>query len=164
MSEGQVWRRRFKKSSGSYGQTLVVAPHLSGQKTEEETLRENKENLNIQDGNNFVSYYSSQPNVGQPQGFARTGVFENLKGIFQNETEKTKVLGDYIGAFESITTVEYTRGVKNYGWQRFLKKLWHRNYFEHIIRTPRAYFNISNYIINNPATWEQDKYFNNCEF
>ena len=44
---------------------------------------------------------------GQPQGIAPTG----------------KTVGDIIGAFESITTVEYIRGVKNNNWQTFDRKL-----------------------------------------
>lgn len=35
--------------------------------------------------------------------------------------------------------------------------IWQRNYYEHIIRTERAYTNISNYIINNPKNWNNDK-------
>lgn len=35
--------------------------------------------------------------------------------------------------------------------------IWHRNYYEKIIRNERAYRNISNYIINNPANWKKDK-------
>ena len=35
--------------------------------------------------------------------------------------------------------------------------IWQRDYYEHIIKTERAFYNISNYIINNPKKWEQDK-------
>ena len=38
-------------------------------------------------------------------------------------------------------------------------KIWQRNYYEHIIRNERAFQNISNYIINNPKKWEEDKFF-----
>jgi REP element-mobilizing transposase RayT len=37
-------------------------------------------------------------------------------------------------------------------------KLWHRNYYEHIIRDQRSYENIANYILNNPAKWQKDKF------
>ncbi|WP_247653549.1 transposase [Flavobacterium sp. CS20] len=37
-------------------------------------------------------------------------------------------------------------------------KIWQRNYYEHIIRNKKAYKNISNYIINNPKKWEEDKF------
>ena len=68
-------------------------------------------------------------------------------------------VGDMMGAFKSITTVEYIRGVKNGGWQTFNGKLWQRDYYEHIIRDERAYENISNYIINNPTKWAADTFY-----
>ncbi|WP_262890332.1 transposase [Pedobacter ghigonis] len=37
-------------------------------------------------------------------------------------------------------------------------KVWQRNYYEHIIRDERTYQNISNYIINNPSKWNDDKF------
>ncbi len=36
-------------------------------------------------------------------------------------------------------------------------KIWQRNYYEHIIRTEKAYQRISNYIITNPINWEKDR-------
>lgn len=84
------------------------------------------------------------PEEGQPQGIA--------------PTVKNRTLGDIIGAFESITTVEYIRGVKNKNWQPFDGKLWQRNYWEHIIRNEQSYNRISEYIINNPKNWQDDKF------
>lgn len=37
--------------------------------------------------------------------------------------------------------------------------VWQRNYYEHIIRNEKLYDEISEYILNNPAQWEQDKLF-----
>jgi REP element-mobilizing transposase RayT len=36
---------------------------------------------------------------------------------------------------------------------------WHRNYHEHIIRTEQSYHHISDYIINNPRKWNDDKFY-----
>jgi REP element-mobilizing transposase RayT len=80
---------------------------------------------------------------GQPQGIAPTG----------------KTVGDMVGAFQSIATVEYIRGVKNNNWQPFDGKLWQRNYWEHIIRNEKSYQRISEYIINNPLNWKEDKFY-----
>jgi len=33
--------------------------------------------------------------------------------------------------------------------------VWHRNYYEHIIRNEKSYQTISNYIANNPAKWDR---------
>jgi REP element-mobilizing transposase RayT len=37
-------------------------------------------------------------------------------------------------------------------------KIWQRNFYESIIRTEQSYNNISNYIINNPAKWAENKF------
>ena len=37
--------------------------------------------------------------------------------------------------------------------------VWHRNYHEHIIRTEQSYHLISDYIINNPKKWNDDKFY-----
>jgi len=75
-----------------------------------------------------------------------------------------QILGEHIGSplhrvvqwFKTMTTNEYIRGVKTLEWQPFDKKLWQRNYWEHIIRNNKSYQNIANYIINNPINWEND--------
>ena len=36
--------------------------------------------------------------------------------------------------------------------------IWQRNYYEHIIRNEKAYQNIRNYIIKNPANWKKDTF------
>jgi putative transposase len=41
----------------------------------------------------------------------------------------------------------------------FERQVWQRNYYEHIIRNEQSYNNISNYIINNPAKWNEDKFY-----
>lgn len=38
-------------------------------------------------------------------------------------------------------------------------KVWHRNYYDHIIRNATDYARIANYIINNPAKWNNTKPF-----
>ena len=59
--------------------------------------------------------------------------------------------------FKTMTTNEYIRGVKELGWQPFDKRLWQRNYYEHIIRNGQAYENIRNYILTNPERWKSDQ-------
>lgn len=67
-------------------------------------------------------------------------------------------IGEIIGAFKSITTNQYIAGVKTKGWRVFQERLWHRNFYEHIIKTEAAYLNISNYILDNPKRWAADKF------
>ena len=68
-------------------------------------------------------------------------------------------IGILVDWFKTMTTNEYIRGVKQYGWKRFDGKLWQRNYYEHIIRSTDGYERITNYIIDNPANWHEDKFF-----
>ena len=60
--------------------------------------------------------------------------------------------------FKTMTTNEYIRGVKSMGWQPFNGKLWQRNYYEHIIRNEQSHKAIADYIVNNPAKWQEDQF------
>ena len=66
-------------------------------------------------------------------------------------------VGDIIGAYKSLTTHKYIMGVKNDGWKSFEKRLWQRNYYEHIIRDDGDLQRIREYIKSNPNNWEMDK-------
>jgi len=66
-------------------------------------------------------------------------------------------LGDIAHRYKTLTTKRYIDGVKQHGWQRFDKKLWQRNYWEHIIRNESEYQRVAQYILENPIKKEQDK-------
>jgi hypothetical protein len=68
-------------------------------------------------------------------------------------------INNLVDWFKTMTTNEYIRGVKQYGWKRFDGKLWQRNYYEHIIRSTEEYERIADYITDNPAKWKDDKFF-----
>lgn len=38
-------------------------------------------------------------------------------------------------------------------------QIWQRNYYEHIIRNDAEYNRIANYILNNPAKWDDDRFY-----
>lgn len=77
------------------------------------------------------------------------------------------ILGEHVGSplhavvqwFKTMSTNEYIRGVKKLGWKPFDGRLWQRNYYEHIIRNEQSYQTISQYIINNPVKWQDDKFY-----
>lgn len=71
----------------------------------------------------------------------------------------TKTVGDIIGAFKSLTTVEYIRNVKLGKFPPFEKSVWQRNYWEHIIRDDEDLNRIREYIINNQLNWEIDEFY-----
>lgn len=68
-------------------------------------------------------------------------------------------LAEIIAWFKTMTTNEYIRNIKENNWQPFKRRLWQRNYFEHIIRNEDSYKKIAEYIVNNPINWEKDKYY-----
>ena len=61
--------------------------------------------------------------------------------------------------FKTMSTNEYIRGVNELGWTPFERKLWQRNYYEHIIRDDASLLNIAYYIENNAANWQEDDFF-----
>ncbi len=100
--------------------------------------------------------------IGRPQFDDINGrpQFDDINGRPQGHAPTAgKTVGDMMDAFKSITTVEYIHGVKTMNWQRFNGKLLQRDYYEHIIRNEQSYETISNYIINNPAKWKEDKFY-----
>jgi putative transposase len=107
------------------------------------------ETTGILDNNEMVQKNIDNIRNGQPQGFAPS----------DTTIINDKTIGDMVGAFKSIVTVNYIRGVKSLDWKPFNGKLWQRNYWEHIIRNEPSYQRISNYIINNPIKWLNDKFY-----
>src|SRR5712671_3102965 len=71
-------------------------------------------------------------------------------------TRGASTLGEVVAAFKSATTVHYIRGVKTTAWPAFRRRLWQRNYFEHVVRDEKALDRIRRYIVENPARWAFD--------
>jgi len=72
-------------------------------------------------------------------------------------------IGDIIGAYKSLVANECLKIWKT-KWvganpAPIMGKLWQTNYYEHIIRNQQSYHNISEYIVNNPAKWQKDKFY-----
>ncbi len=75
--------------------------------------------------------------------------------------------GEHVGSplhrmiqwFKTMTTNQYIRLVKQNILPPFDKRLWQRNYYEHIIRNEPSYLEIARYIVENPLNWETDEYY-----
>ncbi|MDY7394850.1 transposase [Aureibaculum sp. 2210JD6-5] len=84
----------------------------------------------------------------------------NIKSHLQNTTDKSNspqcgtsnTVGAIVRGFKSAVT-------KQLNELNIDCKIWQRNYYDHIIRNEESYINISNYIINNPEKWEDDKFY-----
>ncbi|MDR3218324.1 MAG: hypothetical protein LBU22_04980 [Dysgonamonadaceae bacterium] len=122
--------------------------------------------INTGNGGAVGAHLCVRPNDGYP---------ENNTRVHPNDShpdnpiivEREPILGEHTGSplhavvqwFKTMSTNEYIRGVKTLGWSPFNKKLWQRNYYDHIIRNDQSYQNISDYISNNPMKWMDDKFF-----
>ena len=73
------------------------------------------------------------------------------KGEFKSPQ---RTVGAIIRGYKSSVTKQ----INESGSTNIPKKIWQRDYYEHIIRTELSHDRISNYIINNPAKWSEDKF------
>jgi putative transposase len=80
----------------------------------------------------------------------------NGSGVNPAPTNTNATIFDMVGAYKSLVSNECLKIYKSKN--ELMGKLWQRNYYENIIRNEQAYHTISNYIINNPANWGDDKF------
>lgn len=87
---------------------------------------------------------------GQPQGLPQPEP--------QPEPQrKNPSIPDIVGAYKSLVANGCLEIFKSR--DEVMGKFWQRNYYEHIIRNELAYYNISEYVINNPIKWEEDRFY-----
>ncbi|MDX2231858.1 MAG: transposase [Leptolyngbyaceae cyanobacterium bins.349] len=72
-------------------------------------------------------------------------------------TEPGATLGEIVGTFKSISTHEYAIAMKQRHWEPFHRRLWQRNYYEHIIRDTISFEKIEDYVQTNPQRWHLDQ-------
>ncbi|MEK6614936.1 MAG: transposase [Bacteroidota bacterium] len=72
---------------------------------------------------------------------------------------KSKTVGNIVGTYKSLVANGCLEQFKLKNPNEIMGKLWQRNYHEHIIRDEQSYQHISDYIINNPKNWMDDKFY-----
>ena len=65
-------------------------------------------------------------------------------------------LSDVMDWFKTMSTNEYIKNVKENAWPPFNKRLWQRSFYDHVIRTEKAYIKYREYIQTNPLKWDDD--------
>ena len=85
---------------------------------------------------------------------------------FQNQfIRKPKSISSFIGGFKSAITTKIDDYIdeNNLDIPKYNRKIhfFQPNYHDHIIRNKPEYHRIKNYIINNPAKWNDDKFNEN---
>lgn len=77
---------------------------------------------------------------------------DNSKGESQNKFGGQPAnLASIVGGFKSAVTRQARLHDPEFEWQRL--------YHDHVIRTAESFDNITNYIINNPAKWQEDRFY-----
>ena len=95
--------------------------------------------------------------INEPVGASLASTQANSMATGERATTRVApTLGDVMGAYKSLTTIEYARGVTTWGWQSFDRRLWQRNYYERVIRDGRELDRAREYIANNPMQWALD--------
>jgi REP element-mobilizing transposase RayT len=90
----------------------------------------------------------TDPPVGAPLVGAHQnpGISTSLGNINPRATTRVaptdKSLGDIIGVFKSLTTNAYIQMVKSGTLPPFDRRIWQRNFYEHVIRNKRGQVNI----------------------
>jgi REP element-mobilizing transposase RayT len=70
--------------------------------------------------------------------------------VLRSGDSRRITLSDVVHRFKSFTTAQYRRGVRAAGWPPFPGRLWHRNYYERIVRDEGSLLAIRRYIAENP--------------
>ncbi|WP_276979943.1 transposase [Flavobacterium filum] len=81
---------------------------------------------------------------------------ENFQPLQPTQNEFQKIIPRSIGSIVRGFKIGVTKWFRQ---NTDVAIVWQRNYYEHIIRDEQSYQNISNYIINNPAKWAEDKFY-----
>lgn len=84
--------------------------------------------------------------------FIENPVGANGRSPLHRTNMGSKTLSSFMAGFKSTVTrqinqIRNTPGIS----------VWQRNYWEHIIRDEKSLENIRNYVINNPAKWDEDE-------
>jgi len=75
----------------------------------------------------------------------------------------TPTIGTIIQWFKTMVTNEYIQNVYEKKWKSFDKRLFQRNYYEHIIHNETELNQIREYIQQNPLMWERDRNNPDCK-
>lgn len=131
--------------------------------TVDKTIKNFSESQNI-----FVDTYCVMPNhvhlilviVGAglcaSPNTMNSNEFRSTRMPLGSTQRSTPTLGEYIKRLKTMTTFVYSENVKKNNWIPFNKRVWQRNYYEHIIRSEKESNQIRQYIHDNPMNWEMD--------
>jgi len=147
---------------------IIMPNHMHGIiqiNFKKENLKENqKEKEDFRGGDSDTGVLQYAPSAISPSAISPSGnsLSKNSHSKFSPDFKSpSQTIGAIIRGYKGATTkrikeLHYKDGEKlNIDLS---KSIWQRNYWDIIINNNNAYQNISNYIINNPKKWEEDKF------
>jgi REP element-mobilizing transposase RayT len=98
---------------------------------------------------------------GLPKGPKAKSLAAFVAGYKSSVTRKIAklLIQNSVGATGGLTVPILSVSTESRTTETEPLKIWQRNYYEHIIRNTDSYTKISEYILNNPANWQQDKFY-----
>ncbi len=80
----------------------------------------------------------------------------------ENDTSKNEFMSSISPKSNSISTIirSYKSAITKHARRLGFDFAWQTRFYDHIIRNEKSFKTISEYIINNPAKWQDDKFFN----
>lgn len=133
-------------------------------------------NKNASVGSGLAPDQTLVPTKGQPQGIApmidptidprnektqelveTNGQPRGIDPVNGRPQRIAPTVSDIVGAYKSLVANSCLEIFK--AKNKTMGKLWQRDFYEHIIRNQQAYLKISEYIINNPAKWNEDLFY-----
>ncbi len=79
------------------------------------------------------------------------GTGRDLSLRYNPNHQKIKSLSELMGSYKTTTSKQiHLSGNVSFNWQR--------SFHDHVIRNEQAFERISNYIINNPLKWKEDRF------
>lgn len=132
-----LWYEIKKHSENvELGEFVVMPNHVHGILVITKNDNDN-DNNNVETGHalSLQSQQSQQPTIGQQR--------------FQNIGKNS--ISSIIGSYKSAVTKHARRLGYDFEWQT--------RFHDHIIRNNTEFERISNYIINNPINWNEDKFY-----
>ncbi|MFH1857245.1 MAG: transposase [Candidatus Omnitrophota bacterium] len=73
------------------------------------------------------------------------------------QASSAPTISQIIRSFKSKTTMEYLKYI-NQNNLNISGKIWQRSFYDHVIRNEKSLEEIREYIVNNPAKWDDDEY------
>ncbi|MBA3380118.1 MAG: transposase [Chloroflexia bacterium] len=64
-------------------------------------------------------------------------------------------LSAVVGAFKSLTTVEYSHGVRTENFPPYDRSLWQRSFQDRIVQSDRRLDDLRGYVEGNPGRWQE---------